>query len=226
MLIAASDLLPTLKQRVGDVQGELLTFADTEALRALEVIAERRPSVVALERLFAATPRGAALINRIKSDPSLIDAEIRVISHDSDYTRVSPRKPSAAAPAQPPAVATMPPVPAAAAVVAPSLDYRGTRRAPRFQIAAKVEVIVDGNMATLVDLSIFGAQVVSASVLKPNQHVRVALSDEAGNVRFNAVVAWAAFEIVPGSGPRYRAGLEFANAQEPAVEAFSLRHKA
>ena len=43
--------------------------------------------MVALERLFAATPRGAALINRIKADPALGDTEIRVIAHDSDYSR-------------------------------------------------------------------------------------------------------------------------------------------
>ena len=44
-----------------------------------------------LERLFAATPRGAALINRIKTDPQVSQAEIRVMSHTGDYTRVVSR---------------------------------------------------------------------------------------------------------------------------------------
>ena len=226
VLIAAPDLLPRLKERVNVVNGELLVFSDGDVLRALEVITERRPSVVTLERLFAATPRGAALINRIKADPSLIHAEIRIISHDSDYTRVSPRKPLEAAPTPPSLEATTAaPVASAVAVPTPALDYRGTRRAPRFRITEKVDVVVDGNAAMLVDLSTVGAQVVSASVLKPNQRVRMALSDEAGSVRFNAVVAWAKFEIPPGSGPRYRAGLAFVDAHGPAVDAFCLRHK-
>ena len=90
-MVAASDLLPSLRARAGAVNGELLTFTDAEAVSALQTIINRRPQVVALERVFAVTPRGAALINRIKSDPSLREAEIRVVAHDSDYTRVVPR---------------------------------------------------------------------------------------------------------------------------------------
>ena len=36
---------------------------------------------------------------------------------------------------------------------------------------------VDGNPAALIDLSTVGAQVVSATVLKPNQRVRVIMGD-------------------------------------------------
>ena len=90
MLIGGGEHLPALKERINE-PGELLAFTDAEALRALEIVLKRRPDVVALERLFAATPRGAALINRIKADPTLVDTEIRIISHDSDHTRVSAR---------------------------------------------------------------------------------------------------------------------------------------
>jgi hypothetical protein len=220
VIIAASDLLATLKERTGDVNGEVLTFSDSDALGALEVITKRRPRVVVLERLFAATPRGAALINRIKADPSLVESEIRVISHDSDYIRVSPRKPTKGTPTQSPSAM------APAAMTAPPLDQRGTRRAPRFNIAAQVEINVDGNAATLVDLSSVGAQVVTDSPLKPNQRVRMALSDPVGVLRFNASVAWARFEILPGNGPQYRAGLDFVDADGQAVDGFCGRHKA
>jgi hypothetical protein len=161
-------------------------------------------------------PRGAALIHRIKADPSLLESEIRVIAHDTDYSRGLPRQPGAGATAA---------APAAAPVVAP-LDQRGTRRAPRFKIAAKVEVMVDGNAATLVDLSAVGAQVVSAGVLKPNQRVWIALADDLGNLRLNAAVAWTKFEIPSGSGPRYRAGLDFVDADRRAVDAYCAQHKA
>src|SRR5712692_8330776 len=135
-----------LKERAEDGATEVLTFADNEALRALEMITTRRPRFVMLERQFAATPRGAALIHRIKADPALVGSEIRVVSHDSDYARVLPRPPgdggdtSATAPAGMTTAATVAPV--VAPVVAPAeapvapLDQRGTRRAPRFRIAA------------------------------------------------------------------------------------------
>jgi hypothetical protein len=85
--------------------------------------------------------------------------------------------------------------------------------------------MVDGNQAALVDLSTIGAQVVTTSVLKPNQRVRMALQDDEATVRFNAAVAWASFEIPPKSGPRYRAGLQFIDANKDAVDAYCQRHK-
>lgn len=222
VLIAAADLLPALTDLVSDsVDGELLTFTDHDALRALEMISKRRPPVVALERQFAGTPRGAALVNRIKADPALRKTEIRVISHDSGHTRVSPRKSPEGK-----GTGTTAAVAAPAEVPAQPLDQRGTRRAPRFRIAGQAEIAIDGNPASLVDLSTIGAQVVSATVLKPNQKVRVAMTDGHGSIRMSAVVAWASFEIPPNIGPRYRAGLEFSHPNTAAVDAYCQRHKA
>lgn len=204
---------------MGDAPGELLTFTDTDALRALEVITARRPGVVTLERLFAATPRGAALINRIKADATLMRAEIRVLSHN--------------------VIADVPPVGrsddggslvrAASAPTAASgrpLDLSGTRSAPRFSVAESVDATVDGNSVALIDLSSCGAQVVSTTVLKPNQRVRMTLTDNQGSVRLKATVAWASFEIPPNSAPRYRAGLDFAGADAAAIDDYCARHKA
>ncbi len=261
VLIAAADLLPTLKQRFLDADSELLAFADTEALKALDAISRRRPSVVTLERAFAATPRGAALINRIKADPTLTGSEIRVVSHDTDDTDVvspattpsdhaagpasaGPAAPAAVAPPAAPApggptsAAVAAPAPAAVAAPAPSvvatpaapgaapLDQRGTRRAPRFKLVGNVEVVADGNAATLIDLSTVGAQIMSAYVLKPNQKLRMTIADEQATIRVSAVVAWALFEIPPESGPRYRAGIEFIDAKAAEVDAFRVRHQA
>jgi hypothetical protein len=203
-MVAASDLLPGLKERAGVNGGELLTFTDAEALTALQTIMKRRPHVIALERMFAVTPRGAALINRIKADPSLRQAEIRVMSHNSDYTRVVPR-------AAPPG--------------APALDQRGTRRAPRFTMAEHTVVALDGKSGTIIDLSTVGAQVVSPGGLKPNQRVAVALIDETTQVKFSASVAWTSFEMSPSGAPRYRAGINFEDADPAAVDAFCARHK-
>ena len=215
VLIGSADLLPALKARTRE-PGELLAFTDEDALRALEAILTRRPPVVALERLFAATPRGAALINRIKADPMLLETEIRVIAHDSDHMRVSARLRSQNQD-RPPVLAVDPDPHA--------LDQRGTRRAPRFKVAGLFGALLDGNAATIIDISTIGAQVVSSVVLKPTQVVRMAISDDHASLRFNAAVAWASFEIPPNSGPRYRAGIKFVDADEGAVGGFCRRHK-
>jgi hypothetical protein len=222
VLIASPDLLPALAKIASGSDGELLTFTDADALRALEVITNRRPAIIALERVFAATPRGTALINRIKADPTLKHSEIRVVSPDSDIARMPGQRPRHADGPSGTAAAVV----TAPAVRAPQLDQRGTRRAPRFDVAGQVDVLIDGNQASLVNISTVGAQVISAAVLKPNQRLRMALPDEQGDIKFGAAVAWASFENSPKSGPRYRAGIEFINANAAAVDAYSSRHKA
>ena len=209
-----------------DNQQEILAFTDTDALRALDVITKRKPAVIALERMFASTPRGAALINRIKADPSLVESEIRVVSPNSDPTRISAKGPAPApAPAHGGGAATAT-APTEVAPRAQPLDHYGTRRAPRFKVAGAVDVLVDGNTASLVDVSTVGAQVLTPTVLKPNQRIRMALPEDSGAIRFNAAVAWAKFEIPPQSGPRYRAGLEFIDANANALDAYCAKHKA
>jgi PilZ domain-containing protein len=220
VLIGATDVLPALKERVDAAAGEVLTFTDADALRALEVITKRKPAVVAVERVFAGTPRGAALINRIKSDPSLVGSEIRVVSRDDKDAWAGPRHSSGAADGNGTTAASAHPT----TPVQP-LDQRGTRRSPRFRLSTEMEVLVDGNQAVLVNLSTHGAQLVSATVLKPGQRVRMALFDAHGTVRFNATVAWASFEIPPDSVPRYRAGIEFIDANPAAVDAYCARHR-
>ena len=220
VLIAATDLLPTLKARTATDDTELLAFSDTEALRALEVISRRRPSVVALERAFAATPRGAALINRIKADPTLRQSEIRFVSSESQDNGVD----TAVAVAEPRATIAAPAPPPAAGLQADELDEHGTRRARRFTMAADAVADLNGNSATLVDLSAAGAQVVSTTILRPKQRVRMGLTDDRGSVRCSAVVAWASFEMPPDLGPRYRAGIEFLDANPDEVNRFCVRH--
>jgi hypothetical protein len=111
------------------------------------------------------------------------------------------------------------------AVVIAELDYRGTRRAPRFRIAASKDIFIDGNRGSLVDLSALGAQLLTATILKPNQRVRVSLTDEEGRMRCAATVVWASFEIPAGQSPRYRAGVDFIEPVVEAVEGYIRRNK-
>jgi hypothetical protein len=221
VVIAATNLMPALRDRLA-AEGELLTFADTEPIQALQTILEQRPGLIVLERLFAATPRGAALINRIKTDPQLGHAEVRVMSHTGDYSR-QVAKPSRVQSPAPVGVADGPAVglsdlPAESSPQ-PRLDWQGTRRAPRFRARSGVEIQLDGNPAAVVDLSVVGAQVISPTILRPNQKVRVSIPNDDFVMRFRGSIAWAKFELPkPSDPPRYRAGVDFADADATALE--------
>ena len=221
---------------------DTVVFADAEVLRALEAISTRRPGKVLLERRFAKTSRGNALVNRLRADPSLAQIQIDTIDYTPEpalakgrqspsVTVVEDPPPSPPAPVDPPAPvpqsqSAAPPA-AATEPPAPALDKWGTRRVPRVRVEDGLSAIVDGATVALVDLSVFGAQVVSPAVLKPNQRLRFSLTDQWGAVRCNAVVAWATFELprAGGPGPHYRAGLAFLDAEADAVTAFVSRHQ-
>jgi hypothetical protein len=116
-------------------------------------------------------------------------------------------------------------IPRTAAAPAPAVDQRGTRRAPRVRIRERVTVLVGGAVATLVDLSTVGAQVVSPEKLRLSETVDVAFTDADATVQCRASVVWAAFEM-KDTGPRYRAGLDFIDAEREPIGAYALRHKA
>jgi hypothetical protein len=225
VLIAEPDQLDALKGRSEYADAQAFTDAETPA--ALEAIITGRPDIVAIERLFAKKSRGAALINRIKADTSLETVEIRIVSGDSGASKSSGRGGSAAKQAKAAAEAGDNGGGTAAAVEAPPavLDQKGTRRAQRFKIIEGIEVLIDGNPAMLVDLSTVGAQVVSGTLLKPNQRVRLSFVENTKQVRFSAGVAWSAFEL-PKAGPRYRAGIEFFDADPDAVGRFCDTNRA
>jgi hypothetical protein len=239
VLIAEPDHLEALQARA-EYQGAL-AFTDAETPAALEAIITNRPDIVAIERVFAKKSRGAALINRIKADASLDVCEIRIVAHDGGAAKVAGLGGSAAAPgpaASPTgsgtgtgpgtnAATSTAPAAVAVAVAAPpaALDQKGTRRAQRYRIIEGIEVLIDGNPAMLVDLSTVGAQVVSGTLLKPNQRVRLSFVEGAKPVRFSAGVAWSAFELPKGE-PRYRAGIEFFDADPDAVGRFCETNRA
>ena len=222
VLIAAAEHIASLKEREELV--DTVMFSDAEALKALDLITRQRPKVVLLDRIFADTSRGTALVNRIKADPSLVNCEIRIVEGDRSYSQVPLHRVEGGGPtggsgsgAAGLVVEDMPSPPSTA------LDQIGTRNAPRFKVVDGIDVEIDGNPATLVNLSVSGAQVISATILKPNQRVRFIMSTKPP-IRLKAAVAWASFEIPKGSA-RYRAGIQLFGADPAAMMRFIDRHK-
>jgi len=213
VLIGPADALPGLKERL-DPKAEVQEFTESEALEALDHIIRTKPGIIALEDQFSGTSRGTALINRIKDDPTLSACEVRVLAHDSAQNRVAVKRGGHSGPA----IAVDEPKPA--------LDVKGTRRAPRIRIKDGIEVAVDGNPAALIDLSSVGVQVVSPTVLKPNQRVRVLLGEGKNAVKCSGAIAWAAFEMPKGMPTRYRAGIDFGTgADAPGLDGFAKKNK-
>jgi hypothetical protein len=214
VLIGPADTLPGLQERL-DPSADIQTFTESEALEALDHIIRTKPVVVAMQDDFADSSRGQALINRIKDDATLSDVEVRVMAKNAAQNRVAVKRGSHGA------------APTAVAVEeAKPLDQKGTRRAPRIRIKDGVEVAVDGNPAALVDLSQVGAQVVSATVLKPNQRVRIIMGDGKSAVKCAGSIAWAAFEMPKGMPTRYRAGIDWGVTPDgPTVEGFAKKNK-
>ena len=212
VLIGPADALPGLKERL-DPKAEVQEFTESEALEALDHIIRTKPGIIVMEDQFSGTSRGTALINRIKDDPSLSVCEVRVLAHDAAQSRVAVKRGGGG-----PAIAVD--------EKKPALDVKGTRRAPRIRIKDGVEVAVDGNPAALVDLSTVGAQVVSPTVLKPNQRVRILIGEGKAAVKCNGAVAWAAFEMPKGMPTRYRAGIDFGTtADVDGVAGFAKKNK-
>ena len=212
-MIGPADALPGLQERL-DANAEVETFTESEALEALDHIIRTKPGLIALQDEFSATSRGTALINRIKDDPSLASCEVRVLARDAAKSRVASKR---AAGGSAVAIDEQP---------KPALDVKGTRRAPRIRIKDGVEVAVDGNPAALVDLSTVGAQVVSNTVLKPNQRVRVTIGEGKAAIRCSGAIAWAAFEMPKGMPTRYRAGIDFGTtADVDGVSGFAKKNK-
>jgi hypothetical protein len=98
------------------------------------------------------------------------------------------------------------------------------RQARRVPIHDGVTVLLNGVASALVDLSTLGAQVVSPSAVYPNRPVRVVLPFDEGDLSCKARIVWARIEPQQDSPVRYRAGLEFTDADKTAVEQFVMRH--
>lgn len=88
----------------------------------------------------------------------------------------------------------------------------GVRRSQRFKV--NQPVLLDGTTATLLDISMTGAHVVSPAALKPTQELYVALRVD--STPLPAVAVWVQYEL-PREGPQYRAGIQFAPSAAAAV---------
>jgi PilZ domain len=209
IVIARSEQAAGLRKRLGNESGVAL-YSDSESLKALEAILAGPPKILALDRSFVATARAAALVARVKSEPSLRATDVRVLAEDEMHLPVLFNS-------------RMPGFEGALVRASYPLDYCGTRRAPRFATSGGVNVVVNGKGGQLVNVSCIGAQVAAVLRLRPEEPVRLSLADQKGEVKLQAVVAWSVVEPADGQ-ICYRAGVEFIEPDSMTLEGFCSRN--
>lgn len=234
--------------------GRVLRFVTTNLAAALDGVRASKAGLLAVDAQFAATPEGQAFVERVQK-LALPDLEIRLVARVSGVWATTPLEgasslASARATAPPPGgevpprAATPPaagppplagprapaatPVPAATAPPA-AVDVKAsglnTRRTPRFIVLDPLEANVDKGKAGLIDVSVMGAQLLSAPPLRPNQTLKVALPDDGAPVRVTARVAWALFEKpAHAADAYYRAGVEFTDGSRSTLEQYCRRY--
>ena len=205
LFIGPKALATSLAQHPETRDTELLVFDEEQVCQAVEHMVRQRPRVVALPEKFAMSPRGTALTHRIAVDAQFAGTQVLMV--DGQGVAV--------------------PVPTGARPTWLPLDAAGTRRVPRIRMRQGIDIQIDGATASLIDLSTMGAQVVSTTVLKPRQRVRIVLAADPYLIRAAGTVAWALFEIPKGGQPpHYRAGLEFSSADPEPLLQFCLEQAA
>jgi hypothetical protein len=235
IVVADASRLTAIREGAS-LPGRVMPFASAALASAITSIQAYRPKIIAIDAIFAETPSGAAFIDQVDPLTRGGSSILLIVEQDGQWVtmprssgRGRTQSPRVAGTASQPRIIT-PSTQAVAAVsnivaVAPHSEPVNTRRAPRFLVRDRLEVIVESGHASLVDLSALGAQIVSLPVLRPRQKIKVDLTDTDQTLSVIANVAWSMFEMPqPTTEPQYRVGLEFTGAAQQAIEKFRRRH--
>jgi len=203
------------------LSGRVAYFAGSSLGAALEAIQTHGPRLVAIDAAIVQTQQGAGFIKRIEN-LAIPGCGIQLIIQANGAWKTAEREaqfsPDEAA-AKGSAPSTSRPLAAAAAAT-------NTRRAPRFPMLEAVNAAVEGGQATLVNISVLGAQLVSVPVLRPGQTVKIALPDANELLRLTANVAWSTFQQTGQGTAVYRAGVAFTDAARETLDDYCRRYGA
>ena len=207
VLIADAQRMPALRAS-GPIPGSVLYFSDANLASALESIRAQSPNVVALESNFAESPAGKAFVDRLRA-LDISGVELMSLSRVNGAWSTAPLADE----------------PSAASEVADEPVELNTRRAPRFLVVDPAQASIDGKETNLIDVSALGAQVLSDPVLRPKQRIKVTITEDQAVIQFVARVAWSVYEKLKTSpNAHYRAGLEFDEGTQKALEDFCKLH--
>ncbi|HEY3884689.1 MAG TPA: PilZ domain-containing protein [Vicinamibacterales bacterium] len=240
IVIADTNRMAAIRDGI-HLPGKSVHFTPGSLGSAMENIRTYRPRIVAIDAIFGQTPTGVAFMNRVDALGIAGSVIKLIVQHEGKWVTASRRgivtpavssddppalvpEPSSVVMPAPQIAAAAPTVEAEANAAAPAAPA-STRRAPRFLVQGSLDAALDVGRAKIVDLSVLGAQLVSISLLRPNQRIMLSLADNGRPLSVVAQVAWSAFER-PSKGiePYFRAGIEFNGSTLEALEDYRTRH--
>jgi hypothetical protein len=204
-------------------------FSEGNLATALDSIRMNHPKLIAVEAAFAQRPHGQVFLSKIEQ-MAIRGSAIQLIVRASGNWATTPYNAAEMAAATLPTVASMRPARSVTADESPAppdppTKGANTRRASRFKVLESLNAVVENGQANLVNISIIGAQVVSPSVIRPTQKVKIQLPDTKDMVHLTGQVAWSTFERIQlQTEPFYRAGMEFTDAAQEILEDYCRRH--
>jgi len=202
------------------IPGRVAHFTNRDLSAALEAVKTHQPRMIAIDALVAQTQQGIGFIKRLEGLAMPRCAMVLIVRADGGW-RTAPFEPP---PDANPAISIAGSKTARPVIVPASLPATNTRRAPRFPMLDAIDAAVEGAQASLINISVLGAQVVSLPVLRPGQTVKVALPDTHDTLRLTAHVAWSVFEQNKQGIAVYRAGMSFTDAGAGLLEEFCRNH--
>ncbi len=225
--VVVSDSAQTAVIRSGlTLSGRVMWFSEGNLASALDSIRMNHPKLVAVEAAFAQRPQGQVFLSKIEQ-MAIRGSAIQLVVRANSGWATTPYNAGemAAAQSQSVSAAGLRVAAAERAPAAPQTKGANTRRASRFKVLESLNAVVENGQANLVNISIIGAQVVSPSVIRPTQKVKIMLPDSKDMVELNGQVAWSTFERIQlQTEPYYRAGMEFTDAAQEILEDYCRRH--
>ena len=163
IVIVRSEQAIGLRKRLA-TDSTVALFSEADSLKALESVLHHPPRVLALDRTFAATARGAGLVRQVRAETHANATEIRVLAEDENN--------------QPLILGGR--IAAVDSVIKVSypLDYCGTRRA-FLRRRRPGDAAVNGERGRLVNLSLPALVIVPVRV-RPEESLRVAINGRRG----------------------------------------------
>jgi hypothetical protein len=207
-IVSPAEHVRALKKRLG-ADPSVVIFPESDALKAVDTITAARPKLVVITHAFATTPRGATLVSQLRKEFGRDGLDVRVFIEDPDMVPLVLMNEADS-------------VEKALVDTSRPLERAGTRAAVRF-VMDRRRIVVNGEPAELLDLSVTGAQVLVGARVRPNEPARLVLSKESGDARFHGIFVWSV-AVPMGRAIYYRAGIQLSNPDPEWIEDYYHRY--
>jgi chromosome segregation ATPase len=198
---------------------------DTERMMA----ADLRAAVAKADREIAeASAEIEELRRKAQSEPAPVEGSREAAAPAAKRASTSKAKPAAASPTKPTATESEETElvfeedqAGAATSESDRPAWTGVRAATRYTFGARLDVLVNGKPAQLLNLSTAGCGIRTAAAVEPGTKVIVQLPGKGGQICEGQVI-WSRLDSFARAKTGHRSGVKFTNADPAAIEAFII----